>query len=100
MYTIDKLDMRNVGATSYMEVQIVLVWRALPVFRLTHFSTDPHSYSTYSKVYQIFLDRYKVLVKIIQTSQDSFYQLNWFTWFGLRVLIGSKKVKIKVFEIY
>ena len=56
-----------------MEVQIVLVWRALPVFRLTHFSTDPYNYTTqlfyiHSKVFQLFLESSKFLMKVNNNS--------------------------------
>ena len=65
----NKLYIKDSSAISYMEVQIVLVWRALPVFRLTHFSTDPYNYTTqlfyiHSTVFQLFLEDSKVLMKV------------------------------------
>ena len=68
----NKLYIKYSSAISYMEVQIVLVWRALPVFRLTHFSTDPYNHTTqlfyiYSKVFQLFLEGSKFLMKVNNT---------------------------------
>ena len=85
----NKLYIKCSSAISYMEVQIVLVWRALPVFRLTHFSTDPYNYTTqlfyiHSKVFQLFV-----------ISNKPHYNY----WIGSSGLMAENSLHCKIFRL-